>query len=144
MYCVENAEILSFDCNILFIFSTPLHLAVLNKNNKIFSLLIAHEKVDTDVRTLQDEHSALFYSLVDEKNCNILNGHDAFVPSSIENGNPFDDQSPTKSEKKNVDNAPNFGFAIKLIEKGCQLNPVYASTWDNLLILLAKMKCEVS
>ncbi|XP_077288215.1 rabankyrin-5 [Arctopsyche grandis] len=122
---------------------TPLHLAVLNKNDKIFSLLIAHEKVDTDVRTLQDEHSALFYSLVDEKNCNILNGHDVFASSSIEISNPFDDQSPTKSDN-NVADVLNFGFATKLIEKGCQLNPVYASTWDNLLILLAKKKCEES
>lgn len=124
-------------CVFLKIFSTALHLAVINKNIKIFNLLVAHEKIDTDIRTSQHEHSALFYSLSNETN--IENTSNGYANSPLENGNPFADTPIGDNSKDIID----FEFAKKLIEKGCQLNPVYSNTWDNLLILLAKRKCEV-
>lgn len=135
--------------------STPLHLAIMSKNILIFDLLLKQDKLDVNLRTINEEHSPLYYALVNEspisqngasvKGTNGLDPFDSSPSSETDSNNPFSDEPPEllSADSSSSSDPLESGFASKLIEKGCQLNPVYSSNWDNLLILLAKKKCEV-
>ncbi|XP_060806538.1 rabankyrin-5 isoform X1 [Amyelois transitella] len=117
---------------------TPLHQAVIARNQRIFDLLLKQENLDTNLRTLSEEHPALYYALVDDRRASIsssetlvMNGSNPF-DTPVTNKNAFTEDPEDKTE-----NIIERGFAAKLLAKGCQPNPLYSGSGDSLLHILA-------
>lgn len=118
-------------------FSTPLHQAVISRNQRIFDLLLTQLSLDTNLRTLADEHPPLYYALVDDRRASIsssetlvMNGSNPF-DTPVTNKNAFSEDSEDKT-----DNIVERDFAAKLLARGCQPNPLYSGSGDSLLHIL--------
>ncbi|CAH2259533.1 jg24264 [Pararge aegeria aegeria] len=119
---------------------TPLHQAVIARNQRIFDLLLKQPNLDTNLRTLSDEHPPLYYALVDDRRASIsssetlvMNGSNPF-DTPVTNKNAFT-EDPVEGKSENIVER---GFAAKLLEKGCQANPLYSGSGDSLLHILAQ------
>ncbi|XP_052739096.1 rabankyrin-5 isoform X3 [Bicyclus anynana] len=119
---------------------TPLHQAVIARNQRIFDLLLKQPNLDTNLRTLSDEHPPLYYALVDDRRASIsssetlvMNGSNPF-DTPVTNKNAFT-EDPVEGKSENIVER---GFAAKLLEKGCQPNPLYSGSGDSLLHILAQ------
>ncbi|CAG9559103.1 unnamed protein product [Danaus chrysippus] len=119
---------------------TPLHQAVIARNQRIFDLLLQQPNLDTNLRTISDEHPPLYYALVDDRRASISSSETLVMNGS----NPFDTPVTNKDaftedpiEGKSDQVVERF-FAAKLLEKGCQPNPLYSSNGDSLLHILAQ------
>ncbi|XP_013141938.1 PREDICTED: serine/threonine-protein phosphatase 6 regulatory ankyrin repeat subunit A [Papilio polytes] len=117
---------------------TPLHQSVISRNLKIFDLLLKQPNLDTNLRTLADEHPPLYYALVDDRRASIsssetlvMNGSNPF-DTPVTNKNAFT-EDPVEGKTENIIER---GFAAKLLEKGCQPNPLYSGSGDSLLHIL--------
>lgn len=129
----------------MFCYSTPLHQAVIARNQKLFDLLLKQENLDTNLRTLTDEHTPLYYALVDDRRASISSSETLVMNGS----NPFDTpvtnkmaftEDPVEGKSEYVVER---GFAAKLLEKGCQANPIYSGSGDSLLHILTQGWFEV-
>ncbi|XP_041972423.1 rabankyrin-5 [Aricia agestis] len=119
---------------------TALHQAVIARNNKIFDLLLKQPNLDTNLRTLSDEHPPLYFALVDDRRASIsssetlvMNGSNPF-DTPITNKNAFT-EDPVEGKGETIVER---GFAARLIEKGCNPNPLYSTCGDSLLHILAQ------
>ncbi|XP_038214852.1 rabankyrin-5 [Zerene cesonia] len=119
---------------------TPLHQAVIARNQKIFDLLLKQSNLDTNLRTTSDEHPPLYYALVDDRRASIsssetlvMNGSNPF-DTPVTNKNAFS-EDPVEGKTESIIER---GFAAKLLEKGCQPNPLYSGSGDSLLHILAQ------
>ncbi|XP_013167639.1 PREDICTED: serine/threonine-protein phosphatase 6 regulatory ankyrin repeat subunit C [Papilio xuthus] len=117
---------------------TPLHQSVISRNLKVFDLLLKQPNLDTNLRTLADEHPPLYYALVDDRRASIsssetlvMNGSNPF-DTPVTNKNAFT-EDPVEGKTENIIER---GFAAKLLEKGCQPNPLYSGSGDSLLHIL--------
>ncbi|XP_045517988.1 rabankyrin-5 [Pieris brassicae] len=118
---------------------TPLHQAVIARSQQIFDLLLKQSNLDTNLRTISDEHPPLYYALVDDRRASIsssetlvMNGSNPF-DTPVTNKNAFT-EDPVEGKTDIIER----GFAAKLLEKGCQANPLYSNTGDSLLHILAQ------
>ncbi|KAH9641473.1 hypothetical protein HF086_006089 [Spodoptera exigua] len=103
---------------------TPLHQAVIARNQRIFDILLKQPTLDTNLRTLSDEHPPLYYALVDDRRASIsssetlvMNGSNPF-DTPVTNKNAFT-EDPVEGKTESVVER---GFAAKLLEKGSVLN----------------------
>ncbi|KAJ0173068.1 hypothetical protein K1T71_011244 [Dendrolimus kikuchii] len=119
---------------------TPLHQAVISRNQRIFDLLLKQPSLDTNLRTLTEEHPPLYYALVDDRRASIsssetlvMNGSNPF-DTPVTNKNAFS-EDPVEGKNETVVER---SFAAKLLEKGCQPNPLYSGSGDSLLHILAQ------
>ncbi|XP_063628854.1 rabankyrin-5 [Cydia splendana] len=119
---------------------TPLHQAVIARNQRIFDLLLKQPALDTNLRTLTDEHPPLYYALVDDRRASISSSETLVMNGS----NPFDTpvtntaaftEDPVEGKTESIVER---GFAAKLLARGCQMNPVYSGSGDSLLHILAQ------
>ncbi|KOB75933.1 Ankyrin repeat and FYVE domain-containing protein 1, partial [Operophtera brumata] len=100
---------------------TPLHQAVISRNQRIFDLLLKQPSLDTNLRTLSDEHPPLYYALVDDRRASISSSETLVMNGS----NPFDTPVTNKNAftedpvEGKTDSVVERGFAAKLLEKGC-------------------------
>ncbi|KAI5634043.1 ankyrin repeats (3 copies) domain-containing protein [Phthorimaea operculella] len=119
---------------------TPVHQAVISRNQRIFDLLLKQPNLDTNLRTLTDEHPPLYYALVDDRRASIsssetlvMNGSNPF-DTPVTNKNTFT-EDPVEGKQESIVER---GFAAKLLEKGCVPNPLYSGSGDSLLHILAQ------
>ncbi|KAL4711825.1 hypothetical protein ACJJTC_005994 [Scirpophaga incertulas] len=119
---------------------TPLHQAVIARNQRIFDILLKQDTLDTNLRTSSDEHPPLYYALVDDRRASIsssetlvMNGSNPF-DTPVTNKNAFT-EDPVEGRHENIVER---GFAAKLLIKGCQANPIYSGSGDSLLHILAQ------
>lgn len=102
--------------------------------------------MDTNLRTLADEHPPLYYALVDDRRASIsssetlvMNGSNPF-DTPVTNKNAFT-EDPVEGKTETIVER---SFAAKLLEKGCQANPLYSESGDSLLHILAQGWFEVN
>lgn len=118
---------------------TPLHQAVIARNQRIFNILLKQSNLEPNLRTNTDEHPALYYALVDDRRASIsssetlvMNGSNPF-DTPVTNKNAFS-EDPVEERSDVVERT----FAAKLLERGCVANPIYSGSGDSLLHILAK------
>lgn len=119
---------------------TPLHQAVIARNQRIFDMLLKQASLDANLRTITDEHPPLYYALVDDRRASISSSETLVMNGS----NPFDapvtnkdafSEDPVEGKNEGVVER---SFAAKLLEKGCIPNPLYSGCGDSLLHILAQ------